>query len=71
MGLEFGAFEIIGGLLLFICISCSNSPELIGAEMVLPIVKIMFNFKHKESVELASPSILIAVLIKLIVAFRK
>ena len=71
MGLEIGFFEVFGGLFLFLVVAGNRSVELIGAEMVLPIVKIMFSFEHTESVELASPAILIAVAIKFIAIYLK
>lgn len=69
--MHIGFYEILGGILLFLCVAVSRSTELMGAELVLPIIKIAFNFKHKESVELAAPAIWLSVLIKFIAAMLR
>ncbi|CAI2368978.1 unnamed protein product [Moneuplotes crassus] len=64
--MQIGVFEIVGGVLLFFVTVISKGIGLLGAGLVLPISKILFNLSHRESIEVASPAILFAVLIKFI-----
>ena len=69
--MQLGAFEVLGGALLYIVIWTSKSVELLGAELVLTIIKIAFDFNHKKSVETATPAILWAIMLKFLVAYQK
>jgi hypothetical protein len=69
--MHIGLYEILGSFALLFVVTVSRSTELIGAELVLPIIKLAFNFRHKESVELAAPAIWLAVLIKFIAALLR
>ncbi|CAI2367806.1 unnamed protein product [Moneuplotes crassus] len=69
--MNIGTFEIVGGFMLFFVIIVSRSVEFMGAELILPIAKISFNLEHRESLEVASPGIWIAVFIKFIAALLK
>lgn len=69
--MHIGVIEVLGGALLFFVVMISRSAELLGAELVLPVVTVAFDFRQRESVELAAPAILIGVFIKFGAAFFK
>jgi hypothetical protein len=62
--MHIGGLEILGGFLLFFVVTISRSAELLGAELVLPVITIAFDYKQKESVDLIAPAILFGVFIK-------
>ena len=65
----FGTSEIIGSFLIFCCVSVSHSVKMMGVELVLVIIKILFDFQHKEAVILLQPPMMVATLVMLSVAF--
>ena len=69
--MKFGAEEIIGTILIPIVFLICNSIGLNGAEILLPIIKIMFDFQQKDGVVLMQPAMFAAVLIRFLVIFNE
>ena len=67
--MHFGGLEIFGSIFITASISLTQSVRMLGAEIVMVVIKLFFDFRHKDTVILLQMPMMAATLILLSLAF--